>query len=762
MFNTYSLSQLVLEATSGDNILDLVLASDELLVSNMSIGPPLGSSDHSAISFSLNCALPTSTQTTFPNFRNGDYTAMLAFLAAIDWETVLDRSSVESMWCDIKNILEIAIHLFVPKRAKRPPRVQTSRSARKAHRKRKRMHRNHKRRNTAQSKALLDEASCEFRAACRHDVLSSELNVLASGNLGEVFRFARTKLVSKESVPTLRLPDGTVCESPAAKCKALSSQFQSQFTVSDGNLPQFASRTANRLADINIDVLNVYFALSHLPNKYSCGPDGIPPVLLKNCAVALAYPLCELFVKSFDTGEVPADWSKAIVSPLFKRKGKNSDPKNYRPVSLTSVACKTFEAIIKRQLLDFLKFNSLISPKQHGFLSKKSTLTNTMRTLNSWFKACDKKKVVHSVFLDFAKAFDTVSHEKLLHKIKGYGISGKLHRWLEAFLAGRTQQVVVDSVLSNIVPVTSGVPQGSVLGPILFLLYINDLPDIVHADVDTALFADDSKLSTACAPSCSTDPSLSMSLSNCQSWSDTWQLTLAENKCEVFCFGKTTSDLSYDINGISLPLVQSVNDLGVLLSSDMKSSAHCETLAKKCSKICCHIFRTFRCRKYSFLRDMFNVFVLPILSYNCPVWSPHLLKDVKIVESVLRAYTKRFPGLWDVPYHERLRRLGMRSLQELRLRSDLILTYKIIHHLIDLDFDEFFSYSLSATRNHGFKLFKPHVSLSSTQNFFNNRIINPWNALPKHVVNAPSLDSFSSLLDTVDLTHFLPLDLATL
>jgi hypothetical protein len=185
----------------------------------------------------------------------------------------------------------------------------------------------------------------------------------------------------------------------------------------------------------------------------------------------------------------------------------------------------------------FLESEKLISPHQHGFRSKRSTLTNTLTCLNTWFSAVNSGNVVHSIFLDFSKAFDTVSHPKLIHKLKAYGISGKLLDWISAFLAGRTQKVNVENEFSSTANVSSGVPQGSVLGPILFLLYVNDLPEVV-TDASVSLFADDSKLYVICPKNCVSDPNLSKSLTNVHDWAETWQLQLSLPKCSIFCFGK--------------------------------------------------------------------------------------------------------------------------------------------------------------------------------------------------------------------------------
>ena len=168
----------------------------------------------------------------------------------------------------------------------------------------------------------------------------------------------------------------------------------------------------------------VYEALSKLPNSHSCGPDGFPTILLKKCAVQLAQPLCTIFSLCFYTGNIPVVWKDAIVVPIFKGKGSASSPSNYRPISLTCTVCKVMESCIKKPLLSYFIKNDLISSKQHGFLPNKPTLTELVECLNDWTLALDRGEKVDVVYFDLAKAFDSVTHSKLIAKCKSYGVCG--------------------------------------------------------------------------------------------------------------------------------------------------------------------------------------------------------------------------------------------------------------------------------------------------------------------------------------------------
>ena len=198
--------------------------------------------------------------------------------------------------------------------------------------------------------------------------------------------------------------------------------------------------------------------------------------------------LTHLFQQSLDSGVLPNDWKKAYVTPIYK-KGDKTNPANYRPISLTSVVCKVMEHILASHIMQYLDTNNILLDTQFGFRSKHSCETQLLLTTTDLAKAIDKNLQTDVGILDFSKAFDKVSHNRLLHKLKHYGINGNILHWIKSFLHGRTQRVVVEGSYSSPCPVTSGVPQGSVLGPILFLIYINDISNNIHSQL--RLFADD-------------------------------------------------------------------------------------------------------------------------------------------------------------------------------------------------------------------------------------------------------------------------------
>nr|VZI49528.1 unnamed protein product [Spirometra erinaceieuropaei] len=290
----------------------------------------------------------------------------------------------------------------------------------------------------------------------------------------------------------MRDDDGLEISDSTNKAEHFSQFFRSVFTRE----ADFTPSNSENMRDPTIE--NIVFReeaiLEELKSLKECkspGPDEIPAKLLFELAQQLAKPLSFLCQKSFDAGILPTDWKTAHITPLYKS-GSRALATNYRPVSLTSICCKVMEKTIKKELMAYLETHNLLSNAQYGFRRGRSCVTNLLYTMQSWTRALDAKHTVHVAYIDFRKAFDSVPHQSLLRKLRIMGIGGKLLKWIENFLVGRSQIVCVEQQQSRCTFIESGVPQGSVLGPTLFLLFINDCVD--GLDCDCAMFADDIKI----------------------------------------------------------------------------------------------------------------------------------------------------------------------------------------------------------------------------------------------------------------------------
>ena len=456
-----------------------------------------------------------------------------------------------------------------------------------------------------------------------------------------------------------------------------------------------------------------------------------------------------MFAISFDLSSLPDIWRVALVSPVFK-KGLSSDVCNYRPISLTCIVCKTMESIIRDQLMSYLLRNQLITKQQHGFLSRHSTCSQLIECVNDWSLAINSRQSVDAFYIDFSKAFDCVVHSKLLAKLASYGISGNLLLWIQSFLSGRSQAVRVGKHISSFSDVLSGVPQGSVLGPLLFLLFINDITDIFGDNLTVKLYADDVKMYSVIDHD-GKAAELQQSLTDLSHWCSKWQMKINAQKCSVLTIGRScNSSRLYYIDNMSLPSVQSVRDLGVHVDSTLRFSSHYDDIVTKAHQRAALILRCFECRDPLVLFRAFTVYVRPILEYCSPVWNPVYIGDIKRIEAVQRRFTKRLSGYRHISYDTRLRLLGAESLELRRLKLDLIMMYKILHGLVAVDalFDVRFD---DKTRG-DFKIFKPQCNVNCRAHSFACRRINCWNSLPNDVRKASSVFVFKRLLFKCDFT----------
>ena len=368
-----------------------------------------------------------------------------------------------------------------------------------------------------------------------------------------------------------------------------------------------------------------------------------------------------------------------------------------------------------------------------------------LATIEDWSRALESGEQLDVAYCDFSKAFDSVPHRRLLNKLKAHGIRGHVLDWVEDFLTGRQQRVAVEGNHSRWSLVKSGVPQGSVLGPLLFLVYVNDLPTVVQCQAK--LFADDTKVYCSGRDG-AMRPLLQDDLDTLVQWSDRWQLPFNEAKCKAFHVGSDTPDYAYFMRGIQLEWSLVEKDLGVHVDSDLKYRKQASEAVSKASRVLAVIKRSFALIDRTTLPLLYKALVRPHLEYGNLVWGPHNSADQQLVERVQRRATRAVPDLRDRPYQDRLRALELPSLYHRRRRGDVIFAYQLFHEGVDMDPETFFQLAPdSATRGHPWKLQKPHASTRVRRHFFAARVINDWNALPLRVVSAENANQFKARLD---------------
>jgi hypothetical protein len=563
------------------------------------------------------------------------------------------------------------------------------------------------------------------------------------------YNYARSKQKRKDRVGPLKKGEGTgeVIVDDAEATEVLNEYFSSVFTVEElGNVPEpkhaFSDSGGKGMTQIMFTKENVVEQLKRLKTDKSPGIDELHPKFLHEVREEIGETLAQIFNKSMQTGEVPQEWRDALIVPLFK-KGIRSEPGNYRPVSLTSVVCKVMERIIKDNIVKHLNDHDIIKDSQHGFTRGRSCLTNLLEFFEEVYERIDEGKPVDVIYLDFAKAFDKVPHVRLAKKLQAGGIRGQVLRWIQSWLSGIRQKVGIGDKHSSWAAVLSGVPQGSVLGPLLFVLFINDIDDGIVSKISK--FADDTKLCRAVGDEEEAEI-LRDDLKRMFRWSQDWQMLFNLEKCSVMHMGKRNNEFSYEMGGTVLKASEEERDLGVIMHKSAKPSRQCAEASKKANSTLGRIRRTIVSRDKDTILRLYKSLVRPQLEYCIQVWNPYLKQDIEKLEKVQRRATKMIWGYKDLSYEERLKRCGLTTLEKRRNRGDLIEAYKIITGKEALKWERFFELAPNkTTRGHRYKLFKkPKGRLG--QKFFSARVVDLWNGLDDSTVSVDTITAFKRKL----------------
>ena len=358
----------------------------------------------------------------------------------------------------------------------------------------------------------------------------------AKDNPKAFFAHVNSRKPVKNTIGPLKDRTGSIMSSDEGMANILNEYFTSVYTEEDTSeipIVPIVYRGNNPLRKIEITVDKVKMKLKKLNSNKSAGPDGFYPRVIKETEEETAPHFCNIFRTSLEQRKAVRDWKLQNISPLFK-KGSKDDPGNYRPISLTSVPGKMLESIIADDMMSHLEYNKLILDSQHGFRSGRSCLTNLVDFFHDMFSIYDKSRAVDIIYLDFRKAFDKVPHKRLMAKVRSLGIVDEVGDWIEDWLSDRKQRVVINGTSSGWWDVTSGVPQGSVLGPLLFIIYINDLDLGLVGKISK--FANDTKMGIN-ADSDAAVKQLQEDLRKVGEWSKKWQMPFNLDKCKIMHIG---------------------------------------------------------------------------------------------------------------------------------------------------------------------------------------------------------------------------------
>ena len=572
--------------------------------------------------------------------------------------------------------------------------------------------------------------------------------------------------------------DGKLHSNTVDKANVLNQQFQSVFTpkcplklsqlasmavqdlsdsgtIDPSQIPGECLNTTPHMESITVSTNGIAKLLKDLNPHKAAGPDQIKPLVLQKLRDVIAPILQVIFQRSLNTGRVPKDWSTAFVCPLFK-KGDTSLASNYRPISLTSILCKVLEHVVTTNIVSHMDKYNLLYDLQHGFRSKRSCETQLVTLIEDLMQNSIAGNQTDLVLLDFSKAFDKVSHQKLLLKLHRYGIRGPTLKWIQAFLSDRTQTVVIDNEKSATVPVTSGVPQGSVLGPILFLIYINDLPDKTRSKVQ--LFADDTAIYLAVS-NLEDAQILQQDLDHLHLWELDWDMEFNPSKCVVIHITRSRTPVpsQYLLHGQVLESVAGSKYLGVEISSNLSFNSHIQNITTSASRSLGFLKRNIRSKNPELREMAYKTLVRPLVEYSSSVWSPYTKSNIARLEMVQRRAARWTLSEYS-PYAsvtQMLQSLGWRSLEQRRSDSRLCLFYKIIYGLVAIDMPPYVVHPLRTPRNSHTLCFR---QIQSTVDYYKYSFyplsIVQWNRLPAHIALLPTFDAFKRAVCTV--SHPMP------
>ena len=743
------LEQHVQEPTRLNNILDLVLTSDIKINGEVQILAPVDNADHNV----LMCGFQCSADSVNCNreklcYNQADYDGMRNFVRQKLCEIESTTMSVATLWQHYNGVMQEAIKQFVPISGKvsrkKKPLWMTGRVLRTVKRKHmlwKKWKYSNSDDRYSEYKRQCNMASKSVRLAKRNFEKSIASNIKKDAK--SFYAYVKSKSHVKESVGPLKDDTGSLVCTERDMGNLLNTFFASVFTNETmDSLPSvkqtFHGTDNERLCSFSITSEMVANKLAGLKMNKAPGVDRVSTNMLMELSPVITDVVTELFNKLLASADVPPEWKLANVTPIFK-KGNKSSPSNYRPVSLTVILCKIFESLLRDKIVEHLEKHELIRESQHGFVKKKSCLSNLLVFMEEVTNYLDSGYPVDVIYLDFQKAFDKVPHQRLLIKLQAHGIGGNVLQWISNWLSGRKQRVILGGQVSDWCNILSGVPQGSVLGPLLFVIYINDIDEVINSKL--LKFADDTKIFNK-VNSVDEVENLRSDLRSLVSWSKEWQMLFNLEKCKVMHIGFNNPRVDYFMDATRIQEVHEEKDLGVIVSDDLKWDKQCVAAVKKANSLLGMIKRNFIDRSKATVLALYKSLIRPHLEYCIQVWNPHLAKDIKLIEGVQRRATKLVHGIENCKYDDRLKILGLTRLDKRRIRSDLVETFKIMNGFYNINRDLFFELDEGGRRGHEKKLFKKRFRLDSKKFAFSNRVVDSWNSLSVQCVNSGTINTF--------------------
>ena len=768
VMSSFSLSQVMSEPTrvvsNSSSLIDLAFVSFLGMVQLCETLPPLANSDHLGVHLKLSARIRKSTPK--PHVRRiwrynyADFDKAMELLDEIEWESLLNESDVDLYWSALKNyflqVMEVCIPNAIVKVKKDLPWL--NHDIKKAIQKRDSLYRRLKRSGTPANRGKYSTMRNRVVYLMRESKRNF-FNKLNQATTKEFWKLLKLLNHNHDStIPTLE-DRGTSIDSSIDKANALNRFFYSCF---NNNCPVLSE--CSSVFELEAEYCpkyllsteeSVFDLLANLDVTKSTGCDGISPKMLKSTASSIALLLSKLINLSISTGKFPKEWKLARVVPIPKGKSKSSLG-GYRPISILPVVTKIIERHVGDLILAHLSNYAPISPRQWGFMTHRSSVSALIKVFDNWAQALDEGHEICVIFFDVRKAFDRVPHQLLLQQMQHMNLSPYLLRWLHDYLSNRSQFVAVEGEKSSTLPVISGVPQGSVLGPLLFITYINDVVTVVSPESEINMFADDIALYRVIkAPGDYT--ALQGDVDSIGAIVTSKHLEFNTDKCRMMVISRKRSNLIPSpplyLNGSQLDQVKSYKYLGVTITSNLSWLPHITSLCNKTRRLVGMVYRKFY--QHSDSRTLLKLYlsiIRPHIEYASPVWDPYHKTEIEAIESVQKFALKMCLKSWSSNYEQLL--LEAR-LPTLKVRSELSLghLYKIINKLTYYPEPPIIQRKIPY-RNRGINantVCIPHATTTAYQQSFYPKTLTMWNSLPEGVTSCTSITGFKRHLKQSNL-----------
>ena len=775
-------SQLISEPThKSGHTLDLLFTNISNLINNVTVLGPneVCKSDHFGIKFDIKMDVKTkkTIKRKMYNYSKANWKDLNYDIKMVDWEMLIGSQDPHVSWPNFKLVLSKLCDKYIPKKSVKdqflPPWYDSDCD--------KVLREKEKWRKKAGSENATEEDHQKFRKL-RSDfkkIMDQKMRFTVedesdSSLISKKF-WKHVKSYSKSTrIPETVWYGDCFKKNPADQANMFNKFFFEQFSDESNYDIDIEMGNADKFQDLYFHELDVQILLKNINSGKAAGPDGIHGTILKNCAVSLAKPLTKLFNISFVTGCIPEEWKLASVVPIHKKDEKRC-VENYRPISLTSLVMKVFERCIQKELL--AACGQFLDPRQHGFINGKSCTTQMVPFIHNLALNLNNKEKTDIIYFDFAKAFDSVSHDIILYKLKHqYKVDGLMLRFIRSYLQGRKQQVVVGGVTSETLSVKSGVPQGSILGPLLFIIFINDMFECISEGTNITLYADDTKIWRVI--NFSEDHFiLQDDINKLYDWSINNIIKFHPSKCKALSVTFERNILhnlpftifNYKLGSNYIDYVSSQIDLGITVTSKLLWTNHHDTLlAKATSKLglltrTCHFTLNLKQK-----RTFYLALIRSLFEHCSVIWRPISNNQIYKFEMIQKRAIKwisgrQFDHLSDKGLYEKEKEFDILPIRFKFLLNDLVLFYKIVNSLVPISlpseiclvkpknvrytrstqniisFDDKSTYTCNT---------KPCIS--AYENCYFYRTMTVWNKLSYSIRQLPSLSEFK-----LKLTEFI-------